>query len=392
MVTGKSMTRTALVMALGLTLGHLIGCNNEDKPTSQNQLPLNELGERLFNDTNLSLTKNQACASCHNKNQAFIDTRSTELNLNGAVSIGDDGQSLGTRNSPTLSYAQLSPAFGLLNGEYVGGQFHDGRASHLRAQVNSGGGPFLNPVEMMMPSKAAVVERIQQDNYYVNTFTQLYGNRVFNFADQAFSKIGYAIEAYEMTEEFAPFDSKYDRSVTGNYTLSASEQAGKTLFEANCMTCHNSSQFTDTAQQTFTNYHYYNLGVPFNQAVRNAINNQAKDPGLMGNPAVGDNRTDLAGKFKTPTLRNVAVTAPYMHNGVLNTLDGVIKLHLYRAGHSSFETNPETSSAWGDTDYPLNISTSALTGISVLNQAEIDEIIAFLYILTDARYESLLSP
>jgi len=355
--------RTAAALAL---LGALAGCSDPDAmpvgDTDDVSAPaeiatLSELGELLFHDTSFSLTRNQSCASCHNPDHAFIDNRDNALG--GAVSLGDDGRSFGNRNSPTLLYAALTPNFSQLeSGEYFGGQFHDGRARHLRAQVNLDGGPFLNPAEMMMPDRDAVVSRIQENPAYVEAFKTFFGETIFsnprsdNFT---FTRIGQAIAA----------------------------------FEARCSQCHSAEGIHPPQQNTFTNYRYYNIGVPINQALREALDDHSPDPGLLGNPEVDD--AQQAGKFKTPTLRNVAVTAPYMHNGVLRSLEAAIKLHVYRgANHNDQRSiNPDSNMAWGETDYPETVDQALLSTIGALDQAEVDALVAFLHTLTDARYAGL---
>ncbi|MDD3446254.1 MAG: cytochrome-c peroxidase, partial [Zavarzinia sp.] len=122
------------------------------------------LGADLFNDSNLSLNRTQACASCHMPYFGFVDPREVPA-AGDAVSLGDDGHSIGTRNAPTASYAASAPAFHrTADGKYVGGLFLDGRAGTLEDQA---GGPPLNPVEMGMPDKAAVVERLKENADYV---------------------------------------------------------------------------------------------------------------------------------------------------------------------------------------------------------------------------------
>jgi len=389
--------RTAGALAL---LGALAGCSDPDAidvgGTGDASGPteiatLSELGELLFHDTSLSLTRNQSCASCHNPDHAFIDNRDNALG--GAVSLGDDGRSFGNRNSPTLLYAALTPNFSQLeSGEYFGGQFHDGRARHLRAQVNLDGGPFLNPAEMMMPDRDAVVSRIQENPAYVEAFKTFFGEAIFsnprsdNFT---FTRIGQAIAAFEELPSFMPFDSRYDRYRRGEETLSVQEAAGLSLFEARCSQCHSAEGIHPPQQDTFTNYRYYNIGVPINLALREALDDPSPDPGLLGNPEIDDPLQ--AGKFKTPTLRNVAVTAPYMHNGVLHSLRAAIKLHLYRGANNDgpHSNNPDTNMAWGQTDYPETVDREVLSTIGALGQADVDALIAFLRTLTDARYEAL---
>lgn len=353
---------------------------------------LAELGELLFHDTNLSLTRSQSCATCHDPARAFIDPR--DNSVNGAVSLGDDGRSLGVRNSPTLTYAALIPDFQrLADGDYMGGQFLDGRARHLRQQVNLNGGPLLNPAEMMMPDRAAVIARIRENPAYEEAYRTFFGENIFasprsdNFP---FTRIGQAIASFEDTDTFATFDSRYDSYLRGELELSDKETRGLLLFRQHCSHCHSAAGIHDSRRETFTNYRYYNIGVPINHQLRAARGDNAPDPGLLGNPIVNEERH--AGKFRTPGLRNVAVTAPYMHNGVVNTLQAAIQLHLHRAADSQspFPRNPETGLPWQDTDYPATIASYELVQSSPLSAADINILIRFLETLTDERYEHLL--
>jgi len=203
----------------------------------------------------------------------------------------------------------------------------------------------------------------------------------------AFSRIGQAISIFEQTNEISPFDSKFDRFLQGEYVMSSEEAAGWQLVQSHCMGCHDSSDITGTAKQTFSNYRYYNLGVPVNQQVRQALEMTEKDPGLYGNPSVDD--VNQSGKFKTPTLRNSAVTGPYMHNGVFKSLETVIAFKDFRrvANNNERVLNPENGLNWGETDYPERVQYSANEALS---DEDIGAIVAFLKLLTDQRYESLI--
>ncbi|MFD2442286.1 cytochrome-c peroxidase [Paracoccus kondratievae] len=133
------------------------------------QHDLTELGQRLFHDPALSRNGTQSCATCHDPEYAFTDPR--EGVAGRAVSLGDDGVSYGDRNTPTLSYAALSPSFHRdAKGRYKGGQFWDGRADDLEDQA---GQPMLNPVEMAMTDKAAVVARLRDEQGYQESFAAL---------------------------------------------------------------------------------------------------------------------------------------------------------------------------------------------------------------------------
>ncbi|MEJ2681015.1 MAG: cytochrome c peroxidase [Gammaproteobacteria bacterium] len=349
------------------------------------------LGQALYFDPNLSQNRTQSCATCHAPDAGFVDKRDNRTN--GAVSLGDDGQSLGDRNAPTAAYASFSPLFHQNeDGEYVGGQFLDGREKDLAGQA---GGPPLNPIEMGMPDAAAVVKRLTENDDYVLAFKQFYGDDVLNHTDTAYRAMASSIAAFERSAFFAPFDSKYDRYLRGEYKLTAQEDLGMTLFFSqqftNCNQCHQLQSSPAMQQETFTNYTYHNIGTPVNTLVRtmNGLGNDHIDNGLLDNPTVTDPKQ--AGKFKVPTLRNVAITGPYMHNGVFKDLRTVILFYnKYNSRNPKRQINPETGQAWATPEVTDNISTKELTSGPALDDQRIDALIAFLKTLTDKRYEALL--
>ncbi len=302
---------------------------------------LEALGEALFHDVNLSANRTQACATCHNPDFGFVDPRETELGL--AVSLGDDGTSLGDRNTPTASYAMFSPRFEQLDpGVWRGGQFLDGREPDLAGQA---GGPPLNPLEMGMPDKASVVARLRENPAYEDAFATLFGRDVWDDSDRAYRAMTEAIAAFESTDLFAPFDSKYDRFLRGEAELSNEEELGRLLFFSqlftNCNLCHQLRSSPIAPDETFSNYEYHNIGVPVNAKVRSMTGVTAIDRGLFGHPEVDDPAAD--GRFKVPTLRNVAVTGPYMHNGVFEDLRTVVLFYnVYNTKNPEMTINPET--------------------------------------------------
>ena len=349
------------------------------------------LGEALFFDVNLSRDRTQACATCHNPDFGFADPRETEPG--GAVSLGDDGQSLGNRNAPTASYAALTPEFHRSpGGQWIGGQFLDGRAANLAEQA---GGPPLNPVEMGMPDKASVVARLAENPDYVAAFDYLYGAGVLEDAEAGYAAMTESIAAFERTDLFAPFDSKYDRYLRGEYQLTQEEELGRLLFFSqqftNCNMCHQLGKSQMDPRETFTNYQYHNIGVPVNAAVRVANGSAPEhvDRGLLENPAVED--PGEAGKFKVPTLRNVAVTGPYMHNGVFQDLRTVVLFYnKYNSTDPARQINPETGAPFGPPEVDGTLSMKELTTGPALDDQRIDALVAFLETLTDQRYEHLL--
>ncbi|WP_202906511.1 cytochrome-c peroxidase [Celeribacter ethanolicus] len=348
---------------------------------------LEGLGEALFFDENLSQNRTQSCSTCHDPEHAFADPR-------GMASPGDDGVSLGDRNAPTATYAHFAPMFEKLDeGVYRGGQFHDGRAATLADQA---GGPPLNPIEMGMPDAASVVARLEENPAYVVAFKDLFGDEIFTDSDAAYAAMTKAIAAFEETDLFSPFDSKYDRYLRGEAELTREEMLGETLFFSqqftNCNLCHELLPRAGMEGETFTNYEYHNIGVPENGDLRdmNGVGRGHPDLGLAQNGMLTDT-TGLEGKIKVPTLRNVAVTGPYMHNGVFQDLRTVVLFYnTYNTKSEARMINPETGERFGLPEVPENISMEELTTGPALEDREIDALVAFMKTLTDARYEHLL--
>jgi cytochrome c peroxidase len=348
------------------------------------------LGQQLFFDRALSKNRTQSCATCHAPDRGFIDPRPQPT---AAASLGDDGVSVGDRSAPTASYAAYIPAFYKnAAGHYAGGLFWDGRAADLEEQA---GGPPLNPSEMGMPDKAAVVARIQEDSGYVQAFQSVWGTDIFSSVDNAYQAMMDALAAFERSEFFAPFDSKYDRFLKGTYQLTEQEELGRTLFFSqqftNCNLCHQLRTTPNRADETFSNYEYHNIGVPTNQQLRNINGVKSADTGLAQHPALAGDATQ-AGKFKTPTLRNVAVTAPYMHNGVFKELRTVVLFYnKYNSRSAKRQINPETGEQWAAPEVPENLALEQLKTGPALEDKRVDALVAFLKTLTDQRYEHLLN-
>lgn len=382
---------TALLLA-GCGGGGGSSAPQEEAP----KLSKEELGDLLFHDTNLSLTRSISCASCHNADHGLADARYLESAhgnpVGGALSLGDDGLTLGGRNAPTAGYAQLSPDFHRQeDGSYKGGQFHDGRAASLKEQAK---GPFLDAAEMMMPDSQSVIERVKENDLYVSNFKTLYGETIFDDTEAAYDALAEAIAKYEKTEEFAPFDSKYDRWKAGKAEFSEEEELGYTLFfsnnNTNCATCHALNSQSESPRESFTNFEYENIGTPRNTAALSAkgLSLQTTDLGLGGRADINDSAH--YGKFKVPTLRNVAVTAPYMSNGVFKELRTVIAFYDFMAGQGGHVLNPETLQPWDAPEVNATINHAVLQSTKPLTEAKIDALVAFLKTLTDARYEHLL--
>jgi len=367
------------------------GCGSNSEVSTKIQTRV-ALGKLLFSDKDLSLNRTQSCATCHSPDNGFVDTR--DNGIKSMVSLGDNGVSLGDRNAPSAGYASLSPSFHFdeVKGEYIGGQFWDGRAADLAKQAE---GPPTNPGEMAMPDKRSVSNRLMEKSEYVTAFKTLYGDNVFDNSDIAYSSMSDAIAEFEKTDEFAPFDSKYDRYLKGEYTLSGQEELGMTLFfsqaNTNCAKCHQLKSKSESANETFSNYEYHNTGVPKNSKLlllNTTLGANFIDTGLLRNPAITDEKQK--GKFKVPTLRNIAVTAPYMHNGVFSKLRTVLEFYDHFIPNSEHTINPETGLIWAEAEVNTTVNKDELTSAKVMSDAKIDAMIAFLKILTDAKYEHLL--
>ncbi|MCT7576787.1 c-type cytochrome [Aliarcobacter butzleri] len=345
-----------------------------------------DLGRILFFDVNLSKNRTQSCATCHNPDAGFVDDR--DNGVKKMASLGDDGKSLGDRQAPTASYAKFSPTFHFdeKTKKYVGGQFWDGREATLEGQA---GGPPLNPIEMGMSDKKAVVDRLKENTLYVDSFKKIFGADIFKNDDKAYEAMTIAIASFERTDEFSPFDSKYDRYLKGEYDLTPLEDLGKSIFFSNnnnsCANCH-VLKGEDKEGETFTNYQYHNIGTPTNNELRAKNGVKAIDEGLLANSNVSD--VAQKGKHKVPTLRNVAVTGPYMHNGVFKDLKTVVEFYD-KYNNKDRNIDPETNKPWDEPEVKDNISLQELKA-NKLTDRKVEALVAFMKLLTDKKYEHLL--
>lgn len=380
-----------------LLLATLLICNNSVAVTAilaPKETEIKEaLGEQLFFDQNLSRNRNQSCATCHNPNVAFVDDRQNATD--GAVSEGSIEGVLGDRNTPTISYSALIPNFHkTASGDYAGGQFFDGRASDLKTQA---GMPLLDSHEMALSGKWEVVLRINENPEYRKTFSSLYGQEVLEDPIALFAAVSESLAAFESTAQFRPFDSRYDRYLAGEYLLTPLEERGRALFfsekDMNCVLCH-SSKRSDveykgvlSERELFTDFRYWNIGLPVNVQAR-TLNDKRDgfvDYGLYQNSSLPNSQA-TKGRFKTPTLRNIAVTAPYMHNGLFKELRTAVMFYDRR----SYEVNPENGQAWDNVEVNQNIAVEEIRHGEAITEDKVEALVAFLKTLTDKRYEHLV--
>lgn len=387
-----------LILSSALALAFSLSACNERKnislqePAYTTATDAVELGERLFNDASLSKDGSQSCASCHDAGQAFMDSRINQTSPNSftaaSASTGQDGASIGDINTPATTYVSFTPKFHYDEEEnlFKGGLFLDGRASDLVDQAKQ---PFLNPIEMQTTMQA-VVTKVKQK--YAKPMQAIYGDNIFDDTEIAFNAIAQSIAAFESTERFSSFDSKFDKVLKGEAKFSEQEQRGYDLFKAedkgNCAACHPAPDLNSKkVDSLFTDFTYDNLGVPKNNRVRllNGKGEDYIDYGLYNNPAVDD--PDLKGAFKVSSLRNVAVTGPYMHNGVFNDLTTVVE--FYNSRDVAGALNPETKHAWQAAEVDATKNTEELGDLG-LSDVEVVAIVAFLKTLTDERFEHMI--
>jgi cytochrome c peroxidase len=316
------------------------------------------LGEKLFFDSRLSADSTVACATCHDPVRAFTDGR--------PVSIGIHGRA-GQRNAPTL-----------LNALYNRTQFWDGRVATMEQQAAL---PITNPFEMGSVSIGDAVSRVAGDKDYEAQFMQAFGRRV-NEQDML-----RAIATYERT--LISFNSPFDHFIAGDANaMSDSAKSGWKLFnaKARCNLCH---ALTDNQRDVtvFTDNEFHNIGIGIlrhrvgplaQQAERDLAQGYMIDVdaaaitsemSVLGRFLITKKPSDIA-SFKTPDLRNVLVTAPYFHDGSMQTLWDVVD--HYNKGDGI--TDP-----WLDED----IQPLALT------EPEIDDMVAFLASLTSPEYKEI---
>ncbi len=381
----------ALIYVAGVTMLLLSACTQQALKPSGLAMK-QKLGEQLFNDVDLSRDGTQSCAGCHDSAKAFIDPRPNITSANqraaGAVSLGQDDVSLGDINTPTITYNAYIPEFHFdkKEGLYIGGLFLNGRASNLAEQATE---PFLDPVEMQN-TQAGVVATVRRK--YGPAMQAIYGDKIFRNEERAFRAIGDAIAAFEKRPDFATFDAKFDLVMKGRAQFSELEKRGLDLFKdenkGNCAACHSVPDGDDEpAERLFTDFSYDNLGVPVNERVRAHNGKPAGyvDLGLFNNPQVND--PALKGAFRVSTLRNIAVTAPYMHNGVFNDLETVVQ--FYNSRDVAGALNPETGKPWRKPEIAATMNRDELGNLG-LSDDEVRAIVAFMKTLTDARYQHLV--
>jgi len=324
------------------------------------------LGDKLFHDKRFSTTGEVSCATCHEATKVFTDS---PLKVSEGIN-----KLTGTRNAPTV-----------VNSAYFTSMFWDGRSPDLEDQALH---PFVNPVEMGLPDHEPILGIVRTDPEYTGEFQEVFGK---SGDDITMTEVTLAIAAFERTQVTAnsPFDRWYFAG--DENALTPVQKRGFELFvnEGRCVSCH----VVEETQALFTDNRFHNIGVGINaiqadvpelageflhaDATASEVDVEVltnKKTSELGRFVVHRNFDDL-GSFKTPTLRNVALTAPYMHDGSLATLEEVM-VH-YNNGGVTNEGDPVNDFLSGGIR-PLNLS-----------DAEIADIVAFLEALTSPEFADL---
>jgi cytochrome c peroxidase len=305
-----------------------------------------QLGKQLFFDKRLSASGALSCATCHDPEHAYGPSNGL------AVQLGGPGMNQqGTRAVPSLRYKEYTPPFAdlLENPDGVsapgpgGGFTWDGRAATLAEQALA---PLLSPVEMANENAAAVVERLLASPSAA-LFRRVFTADPKRDPEAALNAVGKALQAFQLEDpSFHPYSSKYDLFV-GNKLggeLSPAEVRGMKLFSApdkgNCTSCHYPGAGLNGSSAMFTDYSYEAIGVPRNAALPVNADRGYYDLGVCG-PVRGDHKAlpgaanAFCGLFKTPTLRNVSTRSVFFHNGVMHSLEQVLRFYNTR------DTRPE---------------------------------------------------
>lgn len=315
-----NMKKTGLLSLVSITVYLLVAFSAPPKVLSKAKL-----GEQLFHEKILSKDSSISCASCHIPEYGFSDTVAFSMGIYGRPT---------TRN--TL------PVLNMKNRPYF---FWDGRAGSLEQQSLM---PIAHPDEMGLPIKEAVA-RLNQSKVYRELFLRTFG------AVPNANNLAAAFAAFEKTLETD--SSRFDLSFDDSTQMTEQEERGRKLFiseKTKCFDCHR--------MQDFTTDEFLNIGLYDGKGLN--------DPGRY---KVTGKKEDL-GKFKTPGLRNVAVTGPYMHNGMFKTLEEVVE---YYNNTGAFVLNP------------INMDNRVAVPLGLTRQEKAD-LVAFLKSLTDKRFEHLL--
>lgn len=317
-----------------------------------------ELGRHLFYDKRLSADESMSCATCHRQEKAFTDGKSRSKGIDGT---------LGGRSAMSLANVGYLPVLTWMNPNL--------NSLEVQALIPIFG---EHPVEMGMAGREHLLfERLKAEPRYRTLFAEAFPKESAQGDDALYSlsTVTKALAAFQRS--LVSFSSSFDqyRYEGKNEALSASAKRGEALFfgeKMECYHCHGGLNFNDNVQHSrmpFPELGFHNTGL---YDVDGKGSYPKSNPGIIEITGLDADR----GKFRTPTLRNIALTAPYMHDGSIPTLAGVIRSHYARAGRASVE--------YGQ---PNPLRSEFLQGFEVSDE-EVSDLIAFLESLTDFAFIS----
>jgi len=362
------------------------------------------LGRQIFSDASLSASGRMSCASCHSPSHAYgppndlaVQRGGARLNLQGVRAVPSLRYVL--NRTPVWSKVFVSnPAERTLEGDAApaGGFGWDGRFNTLHEQAQF---PLLSRYEMANTSPAALVARLMRAPY-APQFRRLFGRRIFEHPQRAFTQALFAIERFELDDpSFHPYSSRYDDYLDGKLQLNERELRGLALFEdpqrGNCASCHPDRKGADGSHPLFTDYQFEALGVPRNPQIQANLARTYFDQGLCG-PLRADQaaQPQYCGMFKTPTLRNTATRAVFFHNGRFHRLREALRFYVRRDTEpqlwyprlrdgtvEKFDDLPAQRRGNVDViDLPLTLREGAPP---MWSDAQIEDVLAFLQTLSD---------
>ena len=315
-----------------------------------------ELGRHLFYDKRLSADQTQACASCHEQAKAFTDGQATAKGITGEVGHRSAMALVNVAYLPTLTWAN----------------------PHIKSLEVQALMPLFGtaPAEMGMAGKEQLLfERLRSEPRYVRLFAESFPREAAqgDAALYSISTLTKAIAAFQRT--LLSFNSPYDRYKYGGeaQAISASAKRGEALFfgeKLECYHCHGGFTFNDNLQHSrlpHAESGFHNTGL---------YNTDGKGAYPLHNPGIGEftGEAQDMGKFRTASLRNIAVTAPYMHDGSIRTLEDVLRLHYAKAGRASLSGKG-----------PSPLRSELVMGFDISN-AEVKDLVEFLHTLTDTEF------
>jgi cytochrome c peroxidase len=352
------------------------------------------IGKRAFFDPSLSEPAGTSCASCHDPARGYAGDHGSDL----GVPLGSAPGHFARRVTPSVLYLAQVRRFHFRWEEdaplpdAVGGFFWDGRTDSIRDLVRM---PMLNADEMGNRDAAQIAQKVRASAFAEDLAREL---GPLNDVEAAVTALSTAVESFLLSDEMAPYSSRYDDYVRGVAKLTPVEARGLAAFKdpakGNCAFCHKMNDTAPSPERSpFSDYAFEVVGVPRNARLPANRDAGAYDLGLCEHEDGLKQTTDerFCGAFRTPSLRNVAVRPAFMHNGAFTSLRDVVEFYATRATdpmrwyrRERFDDLPRKYREYvNEIVAPYD---RAEGGKPALDEDEIDAVVAFLGTLTDARH------